>query len=401
MKVICILLGILCAVSAEDYPDAKRNFTEVCTAHGWRVETHNVTTADNYILTLFRIPGAANQPLNPNKKVVFLQHGLLDCADTWIMDLPDSPGFQFAQAGYDVWFGNSRGNYHSLGHVTLNAWKDLAYWNFTWQDMADYDLPAVIPYVLQTTGQKKLTYIGHSQGTLQMFAHLSSNQTFINNINIFIALAPVGTVRHIKIDFFFLIKKFPLFDMMNDLGIGCFLPYDNAPGLNYDFCELFSVVCDWVDYALADMITGNDNDKMLPTIFAHEAGGTSVRNMQHWQQMTNYDTYRVQKYDYGDHDNEKIYGQKKPPVYNFAKIPGPIALFFGKDDRLADPTDGAWLRGVIPAKSIVYQEETYNFGHMTFVWGKNMTWFSNVIALANNYSSNAQEENSSPVLLSS
>lgn len=31
--------------------------------------------------------------------------------------------------------------------------------------MAKYDLPAVINFILQETGQQKLYYIGHSQGT--------------------------------------------------------------------------------------------------------------------------------------------------------------------------------------------------------------------------------------------
>jgi len=101
--------------------------------------------------------------------------------------------------------------------------------------------------------------------------------------------------------------------------------------------------------------------------------------------MTNYNTYRVQKYDYGEKENLKQYGQKTAPIYNFAQIPGPIALFFGADDRLGDPVDSAWLRSVIPSKSIIYQEDTYAFGHLTFIWGKNMTWFQNVIGLSNQY----------------
>ena len=40
--------------------------------------------------------------------------------------------------------------------------------------MAMYDLPASIDFVLNTTGYKSLPYIGHSQGTLTAFVHLSN-----------------------------------------------------------------------------------------------------------------------------------------------------------------------------------------------------------------------------------
>jgi hypothetical protein len=46
-----------------------------------------------------------------------------------------------ADAGYDVWVGNSRGNRYSREH-TQHTTKDREFWDFTWSEMADYDLPA-------------------------------------------------------------------------------------------------------------------------------------------------------------------------------------------------------------------------------------------------------------------
>ncbi len=48
--------------------------------------------------------------------------------------------------------------------------------------MAKYDLPAMVEYVLKQTGQQQLYYIGHSQGTLIAFAHLSNNHTFAKKV---------------------------------------------------------------------------------------------------------------------------------------------------------------------------------------------------------------------------
>ena len=376
------LLFVKLALSID--ADALRTFAEVCEAHGYQFQSYNVTTEDGYILTLYRIPAAKGKPIVPGKPVVFLQHGLLDLADTWIMDIP-APAFLFSDAGFDVWLGNSRGSYHSLGHVKYNYNTDPQYWQFTWQHMADFDIPAVIPYVLKATNQKKLAYVGHSQGTLQMFAHLSDNPSFIDNISIFIALAPIGTVRYLDITMFNVLKEVPLLKALENAGVYQFLPNKQENLLFYSICYTFGPACDSIVGFFADMEVSADNTARLPTILAHEPGGTSTLNMEHWQQMTDYLTYKVQRFDYGTTGNLANYGTKTPPAYDFSKVPGPVALFIGNDDRLSDPTDDAWLVKTLPKQSVVNITELPTFGHLTFVWGIDMSYIQKVISLANQY----------------
>ena len=50
---------------------------------GFSFEEHQVVTDDGYILGMFRV---MNDKVKAGRKApaVFMQHGLLDCADTWV-----------------------------------------------------------------------------------------------------------------------------------------------------------------------------------------------------------------------------------------------------------------------------------------------------------------------------
>lgn len=43
-------------------------------------------------------------------------------------------GFLFADAGYDIWMGNARGNTYSANH-TLYTKKDREFWEFTYVEI--------------------------------------------------------------------------------------------------------------------------------------------------------------------------------------------------------------------------------------------------------------------------
>lgn len=60
-------------------------------------------------------------------------HGLVDSADCWIMNSADvAHGIQAARTGYDVWFGNLRGNKYSMNHISLSIYSK-EFWDYEFE----------------------------------------------------------------------------------------------------------------------------------------------------------------------------------------------------------------------------------------------------------------------------
>lgn len=92
---------------------------------------------------------------NENKPVVFLQHGLLSNSETFLLNGNISMAYKFADAGYDVWLGNSRGGLYSRHHTSLNPdnkTDEKDFFDYSFYEMAKYDTPAQIDYILNHTG---------------------------------------------------------------------------------------------------------------------------------------------------------------------------------------------------------------------------------------------------------
>uniref|UniRef100_A0A023G455 Putative triglyceride lipase-cholesterol esterase n=1 Tax=Amblyomma triste TaxID=251400 RepID=A0A023G455_AMBTT len=64
--------------------------------------------------------------------------------------------------------------------------------------MITYDLPAQIDYVLSKTGQRRLQYVGWSQGTTIMFGLLAEKPQYNEKIQLFHAMAPAVLFGHMK-----------------------------------------------------------------------------------------------------------------------------------------------------------------------------------------------------------
>ena len=190
MSFLFLLLAVLPCVVLSQTP---MDICEQVTGLDYPCENHMITTADGFQLGLVRIPPKNATTAYP----VYMQHGLLDTAETWVMNYYPSQnlGCLLHDAGYDVWMGNSRGNVYSMGNTNMTQ-SDTKYWDTIDMDfMAKYDLPAFIDYVLLATNHTTLSYVGHSQGTWQAFSAFSTvNRQYAAKVDVFVALAPVAYV---------------------------------------------------------------------------------------------------------------------------------------------------------------------------------------------------------------
>ncbi|ELK36155.1 Gastric triacylglycerol lipase [Myotis davidii] len=180
-------------------PEVTMNISQMISYWGYPSEEYEVITEDGYILEVYRIPyGKKNAENRGQRPVVFLQHGLLTSATNWIANLPNnSLGFLLADAGYDVWLGNSRGNTWARRNIYYSP-NSVEFWAFSFDEMAKYDLPATIDFIVKKTGGQEIHYVGHSQGTTIGFIAFSTNPKLAKKIKAFYALAPVATVKYIK-----------------------------------------------------------------------------------------------------------------------------------------------------------------------------------------------------------
>ncbi|CAI2353579.1 unnamed protein product [Caenorhabditis sp. 36 PRJEB53466] len=357
-------------------PEAIMDVPEIIAHWGYPVETHKVVTADGYILTLHRIPHGKNETSKSAsqspKPVVFLQHGLLCTSSIWLLNLPrQSAGYIFADQGYDVWLGNMRGNTYSKQHVRMTA-SDPKFWRFSWEEMAKYDLTAMIDYALKTTKQSQLYYVGHSQGALTMFAKMSEDQEISRKVRKFFAMAPVARMSHVKGLFQDLGQIYEQYNLVYQVfGDGEFLTNNIFTKLLTDiFCDqaVNNPLCENFIFAVSGPNSNQFNNSRIGIYLAHNPAGTSSRNMLHFAQMVK--RKRMSRFDHGREMNMKVYGSSFPPEYDIRRINSSIYLFYSDFDWLANPKDvEGFLIPLLPSKTLKKATKLRDFNHNDFLWG--------------------------------
>jgi len=322
-----------------------QDFTELCEIYGYHVEEHIVQTGDGYLLGLHRIPfkrGEEDQRVNAGpgsvqKKVVYLHHGLLMNSEVWmcITDRERCLPLVLVEQGYDVWLGNNRGNKYSKKCLHY-APTEIPFWNFSMDQFAFHDIPDSINYILSTTHQPSLSYIGFSQGTAQAFASLSTHPTLNSKLDVFVALAPAmappglasGIVRSLT-------KSNPevLF-----LAFGRRAIMSSATMWS---AILYPAIFTWcVDKGLVFLFnwkTANIAPHQKLAAYPHLYSFTSVKSVVHWFQIIRNGTFQM----YDDEVSSPTSFSTASKYYKVAKFPTrniktPIVLLWGGNDSLVD-----------------------------------------------------------------
>ncbi|KAK8346451.1 hypothetical protein V6Z12_A07G216500 [Gossypium hirsutum] len=328
--------------------------------HGYDCEEHTVTTQDGYILSMQRIPVGRSGGTPGNRPPVLLQHGIL-------MSL----AFVLSDNGYDVWIANSRGTKYSKGHKSLSP-KDPAYWDWSWDELVAYDLPATFQYIYDQTGQK-LHYVGHSQGTLIALAALSKDQ-LLNMLRSAALLCPIAYMGQMTSPLAKNAADNFIAEAVYWLGLSEFDPRGDAVvNLLKDICSKPGIDCT----NLLTSFTGQNcclNSSIVNIFLDHEPQPSATKNMVHLAQMIRQGTIKM--YDYIDEvENMKHYGQATPPAYNMTSIPNdfPVFLSYGGEDALSDVNDVKLLLGSLKdhdGDKLVVQYR-YDYAHADYVMAEN------------------------------
>uniref|UniRef100_A0A0N5B1C1 Lipase n=1 Tax=Syphacia muris TaxID=451379 RepID=A0A0N5B1C1_9BILA len=356
---------------------------EIIKYYKYPVEVHNVTTIDGYILELHRIPYGLNasNTAEVNRPVVFFQHGFIGSSAVWVTNTPpNSAGFLMADAGFDVWMGNARGNRYSKKHRSLDP-SDRDFWEFTWSEYVKYDLPAMINYVLNVTGENQLYYIGYSEGTLTMFAKLASDQSFSRKIRSMFALGPIGLLKSVRGA---IVRVLQLKDLVKTFlkKATQIVPNDKPTRQVAKFlCRaVLAGLCENMMYAVTGPYTQQFNRTVffyqfdlqtrLPVYIAHLPSTTSAKNLHHWIQLISGDSIKMFEYD-SPQENIEHYGQVLvSKLINLLLMNAPIHLYWSSDDWIADENDiQRGLLDVIPEKYLIENRKLDSFNHFDFIWG--------------------------------
>ncbi|KAL0879779.1 hypothetical protein ABMA27_003491 [Loxostege sticticalis] len=369
--VLCALFYVCCAQLRRE---AYATVPQLIASSGYPVEKHRVTTEDGYVLQIFRIPAgrrSARRTGSTNakgKRAVVMFHGLFGNSGNFVLMGPrNSLAYILADAGYDVWLANLRGNLYTA-HKNLTR-NDAAFWDFSFHEHGKYDAPAIIDKILNITGLSKIFYVGHSMGTTTFFTMISQRPEYNDKLVAFVAMAPAVYLDHLKMIANFFLKSFDLISVLRRRGY-------NSLSIRPDMLALFAGsfctarqpqtdICMRIVYA----IVGEDYDlnpwDMVPTLVSsmHPA---SFRQLEHFGKIALTGTFT--SWENG------LWGEVKP--YKIENVKIPVTILYGMNDQLTEKSQVMRLADQLNSTGVLESLQPGGgwpkFNHLDFIFAKDV-----------------------------
>ncbi|GMR46692.1 hypothetical protein PMAYCL1PPCAC_16887, partial [Pristionchus mayeri] len=386
---------LFCAPFArcQDDPEESMNATEMIHHWGYPVETHEVVTADGYILSLLRIPHGPHSKGNSScrRPPVMMAHGLFSDASEFVANPPaSSPAMILADAGFDVFLLNVRGTTLSQRHLRFTN-RDRNFWKFTADDMAKYDATASIDKALALNGAKSLHWIGHSQGTLIGFFFLADLPDYNRKVQSLIQLSSVGTLhwtkgfaRVIKVFVTFLKSLFtiPMEIGQRDKRFTLKILKSMCPPTSMLICKNFLEM-------YAGPSSQSFNWSRGAVYMSKVLESTSSWNYLHFLQ--NHNLNHAYHFDVSPFENLKRYGNIKAPPYNYSNINSDVYFFWSRNDWLTPPKEiERYLAPQMKCGIIKGSFEIPEYNHADFVFATDVAdrVFKRITGIIRKYESN-------------
>jgi len=302
------------------------------------------------------------------KKVIYLHHGLMMNSEIWVCltEQERCLPFLLVERGYDVWLGNNRGNKYSKKSTTMTP-NESKFWSFSIDQFAFHDIPDSIDYILSTTHQPTLSYIGFSQGTAQAFAALAVHPTLNQKVDLFVALAPAmnppGVASGI-VDSFVKTSPEVLFLMFGRRALLTSATMWQAILYPPIFVRLIDISLSFLFGWRTRNIAANQKLAAYPHLYSF----TSTKSVVHWFQIIRHGKFQMYDDEYqapwSVSDGARFY---KVPRFPTRNIKTPIVLVWGGSDSLVDINI---MLKELPKHTVA--KEIPHYEHLDFLWAQDV-----------------------------
>lgn len=299
-------------------------------------------------------------------------------------------------------------------------------------DMALYDVPAVIEHILSRTKCKSVSYIGYSQGSAIAFSALAQIEELNHKLNVMVAIAPAMKPKRKKERCWretcrvtFLTQLYPIIPALKNkfisslmhysphllypiLGTGAFIPFAHTvqrrfPAFfksctEFSFNHIFGWDCR--KFGGGEGAAGEERKRAL---YSHLFGHCSVRNVVHWFQIIGgeFSTYASSgevKTDSSTSSSGGLFSWTptqpsstvRPKRLPTKHITTPLHLFHGSDDNISD---AEYMREHLGGKNNTHFYSIEGYNHMDFLWAecaKERVW-DDIIRILNQSNEKSEE----------